>query len=307
MPVYSIALVLLALIALIFVAAALPIESLSELRLRNLSWWVVPVIAVLHIMYLLLSAEVWRRMVRVIGGVRTAFGEAYLQMVAVSIGKYIPGKVWGFIARTGQLHRHNISTHLSVVSTVVEQILVLAGGGIVIVAAGFVVFPEYKSSIISLGALLLVGLIMVSKNIPAVVRWFGSRQSAIDVPANVGGSDLPGLLRFGATYAMLWMLSGLIFSIIYFSLFDAAVTAENIAALVLANTIGFIVGFFAVFAPGGLGIREATTVAVLAPFLPIREVLVATIALRAWIVLFDGINAVIMLISESRRAAKGLR
>lgn len=41
-PFYSIALVLLALVALIYVAAALPIESLGELRLSSLSWWLVP-------------------------------------------------------------------------------------------------------------------------------------------------------------------------------------------------------------------------------------------------------------------------
>ena len=44
---------------------------------------------------------------------------------------------------------------------------------------------------------------------------------------------------------------------------------------------------------------------VLAPFLPVREVVVAAIALRALIVLFDGVNAVILLLGESRHAVSG--
>ena len=54
--------------------------------------------------------------------------------------------------------------------------------------------------------------------------------------------------------------------------------------------------------PVGLGVREAvTTAAVLAPFLPLHEALLAAVAFRAWLVLFDGINAVLLIANESRR------
>ena len=81
----------------------------------------------------------------------------------------------------------------------------------------------------------------------------------------------------------------------------------KVGLLYAINTFGavlgtFIAGFVAVFAPGGIGVREAVTVLVLAPFLPVRELIVATVALRALIVFFDGINAVILLIGESRHA-----
>ena len=105
----------------------------------------------------------------------------------------------------------------------------------------------------------------------------------------------------------MWVISGATLCVIYFSVFDATVTVEGVAALILANTIGFIVGFLALFAPGGIGVREATTVAILAPFLPLREALIAAVALRAWIVIFDGINCGIMLIAEMRNTARHLK
>ena len=302
-PLYSIGLVLLALIALIFIVSAVPVESLQSLRLRALPWWLIPAITLLHVAYLLLSAEVWRRMVAMLASRRPGFVDAYLQMAAVAVGKYIPGKVWGFVARLGQLQRDAVPTHLSIMSSVIEQVLVLAGGGLVVIAAAFVVFPGHALLVAALGVLVIAGVAVVSWNIPTVTRWL-RRDDGNEELADSASFRPARLLQFSVAYAVLWLISGVILALIYFSLFDAAATAQAFAAIVLANTIGFVIGFLAVFAPGGLGVREATTVAVLAPFLPVREVLVAAIALRAWIVLFDGINAVLLLLGESRRAAR---
>lgn len=295
---------LLALVALIYLVLGLPIASLGEVEFGNLSWWVIPTVMLFHLVYLLLSAEVWRRMMRMTANAQFSFLDAYLQMAAVAIGKYIPGKVWGFVARTGQLHRHNVPAHLSLMSTVLEQILVLVGSGVVVIVAGLIAFPEHAVAIGVLGLTMLIVLIVVSSNFPAITQWLRRKHANREMPEDIAGVGLSQILQYVAAYALLWLISGLILSIIYFSLSRNVATIDAIAVLVLANTLGFVVGFFAVFAPGGLGVREAATVAVLAPILPLREVIVATIVLRACIVLFDGINAVITLIGESRQAVK---
>jgi len=301
--VWSIGLVFLALVGLILVISALPLDALGELRLQSVAPRAMVVVVVLHLVYLLLSAEVWRRMVRMVTGTRVGYAEAYMQMTAVAVGKYFPGKIWGFIARIGQLQREKVAAHLTVTSSVIEQILVMAGGGIVITASGFFVFPNYQALILVLGSLIVAGLVFVSYNVPTIVRWLGRRHVQVEVSGDNAFGPLQ-LLMFSLAYAALWLISGIILSIIYYSAFDAGFSMQGVAVIVLANTIGFIAGFLAVFAPGGLGVREATTVLVLAPFLPVRELIVATIALRALIVLFDGVNAVIMLAGESRHALR---
>lgn len=300
-PVGSIALVLLALVGLIFAVMALPLDALGELRLRQLSAGAVAAVVLLHVVYLALSAEVWRRMVRMVAGRTVAYVDAYLQMAAVAVGKYLPGKVWGFFARVAQLRRDNIPAQQSVAGSIVEQILVIAGGGIVIVGAALIAFAEYRVYACVLGVMLVAALVYVSRNVPTVLSWFG-RGKEKDRPVENARHSAPRLVAFSLAYAVLWLISGIILGIIYFATFSAAVTAEAVAAIVIANTVGFIAGFLAVFAPGGLGVREAATVLVLTPFLPVREVIVAAIALRALIVLFDGVNAVILLFGESRYA-----
>jgi hypothetical protein len=226
-------------------------------------------------------------------------------MASVAAGKYIPGKVWGFVARTGQLNRIEVPAQMSVISTIIEQLILLAGGSMVIFLAVLVAFPDYATVVVVAGIALVILLLVVFRHVPAVLQWLQRRKGngSVALPDVVGG--VGRWFRFSVAYSILWLLNAMLLCVIYFSLFDAQVTIEKVAALTLANTVGFIVGFVAIFAPGGIGVREATTVAVLAPFFPLGEALIATIALRAWMVLFDGINAVILLAAELRRAARG--
>ena len=143
-PLISIAIVLLVLIAIIFLVSAIPVDALSEVRFRHLPMWTIPTLVLMHMAYLLLAAEVWRRLVFVVAGVRGTFADGYLQMVSAAIGKYVPGKIWGIVARTAQLHRVGVPAQMSIVSSVAEQLIVFLGGGIVALGAAFVAFPEYR-------------------------------------------------------------------------------------------------------------------------------------------------------------------
>ena len=303
-PLYSAGIVLLALIALVYVVMVLPADALGDVQFHSLPPWCIPTIIVMHVVFLVLSADVWRRLVHAITGARIQFSESYLQMASFAAGKYIPGKVWGVVARTAQLKRSAVSARMSILTSVVEQFAVLFGGGFVAVFAATLVFPEYLAAIVLMGVAMLGGLIMLSRHVPEIVKWVQRRRGieVAPVPDIVGGLWL--WLRLIVAYSILWLIAGMILSVIYFSLFDATVSVGHVAALILANTIGYIVGFLAVFAPGGLGVREATTVAVLAPFFPIREALIAAILLRALIVVFDGINLGIMIFAELRHAAR---
>lgn len=302
-PLYSVGIVLLALTALVYVVMVLPADALGDVQFHSLPPWCIPTIAMMHMVFLIVSADVWRRLVHAITGTRIRFSEAYLQMASFAAGKYIPGKVWGIVARTAQLRRAAVSTRMSVLTSVVEQFAVLFSGGFVAVVAAALAFPDYLPAIALTGVAMLVGLILLSRHVPEIVKWVQRRRGieVQHVPDIAGGLRL--WLKLIVAYSMLWLITGMILSVIYFSLFDNTVSVGNLAALILANTIGFIVGFLAVFVPGGLGVREATTVAVLAPFFPIGEALIAAILLRALIVVFDGINFGIMILAELRQAA----
>ena len=303
-PLISIAVLLFVVTGLYFAVRAVPLDVLGEIRSKEIVWWTVPLIALLQIVFLVLAAEIWRRVVGILTGVRVSLWSSYLQLAVVTVGKYVPGKVWGFVARAGEMHRQNIPVHLSVMSSVVEQLLVITGALLVAIAAALVVFPSYRLAIVVVGAILLVVAIIMSTKVPALTRWLLRRRHVHDIPDEIPGYHAKSVFGFSLAYAILWLLNGAVFCIIYFSLFEAPVSNESVAALTLANTTGVVLGFFAFFAPGGIGVREAIATFVLAEFVPIREALMAAVSYRAWMILIDGVNAVLILVRETQVAKR---
>lgn len=303
-PLVSIAVFLFVVAGLYYVVRAMPADVLGVARRKSMVWWTIPLIAVLQIGFLVLVAETWRRLVQVLTGVRVSLWSSYLQLAILSVGKYVPGKVWGFLARAGEMHRQQIPVHLSVMTSVVEQILIITGALLVAAAAAVFVLPDYRIAIVAAGSAILVAAVVVMTKVPALTRWVLRRRQHQNVPQEIPGYHVSSIFGFSLAYAVIWLLSGAIFCVIFFSLFQAPVAGESVAALVLANTIGIVAGFLAVFAPGGIGVREAVTTGVLAEFVSIREALLAAVAYRAWVILIDGANAILVLVREARLARR---
>ena len=303
-PLLSIAVVLLVVTGLYFVVRALPFDALGDIRPKRISWWSLPLIALLQFVFLFLAAEIWRRLVGILTGTQITLWSSYLQLAVVAVGKYVPGKVWGFVARTGEMYRQQIPVHLSVLTSVVEQILLVIGALLIATVTALIALPKYSIAIIVMGAVLLVAAIVACTRIPALTRWLLRRRNIQDIPETIPEYHATGIFRFTLAYGMLWVLSGLIFSIIYFSLFDASITRESVAALTLANTSGIVLEFFAFFVPGGIGVREAVATFILAGFIPVREALLAAVCYRAWMILIDGLNALLILGREALQAKR---
>ena len=303
-PLLSIAVVLLGVIGLYLAVRALPFDVLGDIRPKRMAWWSLPLIALLQFVFLLLAAEIWRRVVRVLTGTQITLQSSYLQLAVVSVGKYVPGKVWGFVARAGEMYRQQIPVHLSVISSVVEQMLLMTGAMLIAIVAALIALPKYWIAITVIGVFLLLAAIVASSKIPALTRWLLRRRNIPDIPEKIPEYHAKGVFRFTLAYAMLWILSGLIFSIIYFSLFDVSITREGVAALTLANTTGIVLGFFAFFVPGGIGVREAVATFILAGFFLVREALLAAVCYRAWMILIDGLNAMWILGREASMAKR---
>lgn len=303
-PLLSMALILLAVLGVAFAVRGVPMDVLGEIRLRIIPWWTFPLIAFLQLLFLLLAADIWRRVVTVTTGTGITLWSSYLQLAVVAIGKYVPGKVWGFVARAGEMYRQRIPVHLSVSSSIVEQVLVLAGAILIAVIAALFALPDYRIATTIIGLLLVIATGIASSRIPGLTRWM-MRRNGID-----GGAGQIARLRardiFGIvfSYTVLWLLSGLTFAAIYYSLFDASITLEGVSALTLGNTAGIVLGFFAFFVPGGIGVREAVATFVLSGFVPIREALLAAVCYRGWLVLIDALNALLILGREAAAARR---
>ncbi len=184
-PLLSIAVVLLVVIGLYWVVRALPFDTLGNIRPKQIAWWSLPLIALLQLVFLFLAAEIWRRLVRILTGTQITLWSSYLQLAVVTVGKYVPGKVWGFVARAGEMYRHQIPVHLSVMCSVVEQMLLMTGALLIVTVAALIALPKYWIAIMVIGVLLLLAAIVASSRIPALTRWLLRRRNIQDIPEKI--------------------------------------------------------------------------------------------------------------------------
>lgn len=301
-PLISIALILCVAIGLVFIIPKIPLDVLSELRIADISGFAFLMVVAMQIVFHGLATELWRRIVILLTGCNVGFVSSYVQLAAVAVGKYVPGKVWGFVARAGEMHRQRIPVRHAVISSLLEQMLLLGSAVLVATCAATLAIPQYRVFFLLAVVIALASVILLSFKGPLIASWIMSKRHGVTVAAPTARIHPVRLMKLVLGYALLWLVSGAIFSTIFFSLFDTVVTIERIAVLILGNTLGVLIGFFAFFVPGGIGVREAVATIVAASLLPVGELLIAAVVYRAWMVAIDGLNAIFILAREVQQA-----
>lgn len=207
----------------------------------------------------------------------------YLEVLGVyglsSLGKYIPGGVWHFVGRFGIYKINGLSAKASTRALILENIWLLGSAvatGVIGVfltrfdlIAGLLNLPNQQwlailFTVVALGLWLLV-LVVVHK----IVRRYTIE-------------DLPNVFLVAAVGLVLWIFIGGSFFVMFqeFPLSAAPLFIGGYA-------VSWAVGYVAVFAPGGLGIREAVLAFVF-----------STIASVEFIAVYAAMNRIIWVIAE---------
>lgn len=207
----------------------------------------------------------------------------YLEVLGVyglsSLGKYIPGGVWHFVGRFGIYKINGLSAKASTRALILENIWLLGSAvatGVIGVfltrfdlIAGLLNLPNQQwlailFTVVALGLWLLV-LVVVHK----IVRRYTIE-------------DLPNVFLVAAVGLVLWIFIGGSFFVMFqeFPLSAAPLFIGGYA-------VSWAVGYVAVFAPGGLGIREAVLAFVF-----------STIASVELIAVYAAMNRIIWVIAE---------
>ena len=92
------------------------------------------------------------------------------------------------------------------------------------------------------------------------------------------------VMKFSAGYAFQWLFLAGAFTFVCTSIISVELSPENVAVFVLSLTAGFLAGFLALFAPGGVGVREGVGAAILASVVSLEEALLLMLLFRVWVV-----------------------
>jgi len=153
----------------------------------------------------------------------------------------------------------------------------------------------------TLGVLLVF---LVAFTIPAVLRrflglWF--RIARTEVPEGVRPSATFGM-RWTGLYAFGWVLQGLAFWILVRSL---GLDLDAMAGLP-AYPAAYVLGYLAIFAPAGVGVREGVLTACLQPALGRNAALIVALVARLWTTTMELLLALSLAGGYLRSSGRGM-
>jgi hypothetical protein len=232
--------------------------------------WILAAAVTVWLTYGLLI-ESWRRIL--LGWNQTLdYGPATRIWCLSNLGRYLPGKVWSVAALAVLAQRTGVAGWAAAGSAVVMQVIAIGTGALVVSVSA----PGVAAPIALVGAFCLAGCVVGAlawePMVNRIVRLIGRpgaefRALPIRTALLATAVTLTSWVAYGMAF---WMLAQGIFG-------DADLTAVQATGVFAA---GYIVGLLALFAPGGVGVRELVFVALLAPVLGSGGALALSIAAR---------------------------
>jgi hypothetical protein len=258
----------------------------------------VPVVAA----YALLI-QVWRGMLTAWGeGGRLGTWAATRIWFVSNLGRYIPGKVWQIATMGIMAQRRGVSPVAAAGSSLVVNLANVASGFVVVLGTGAGVFRSFADAGPRAGllvaAILAVGLLLLPLGFawiaPHVGRLTRQRIALPRLPARAVWLAAVGT-------AVAWVLYGVAFRFFCASLVHRSAGATSF--YIASYTGSYLVGYLALFAPGGLVVREGMLVASLTNLglLTAPEAWLVALASRLWLTAIEAIPGLLFLLAPGER------
>ena len=268
-------------ILLVGLAARSVLANWQSLRSQPIEWrlstgWIALSVLVVFTAYAALI-EAWRRVVLSMGE-RLEFFQAVRIWFLASLGKYVPGKLWAVAGAAILAQRAGVDPSVAVAGALVLQALALASGAVAVGLTAREAFQAVGPSV------LPIALILVTLSIAGIVV-LGS-QPLLDrlnriLPASLPRlrAVAPGMLIIAfAANLFAWAAYG--FALILLSKGLLPDVHLGLAQAIGVFTCSYLVGFIAVFAPGGLGPRESVFLLMLAGAIGLKPAAALALASR---------------------------
>ncbi len=225
--------------------------------------------------------NLWRYILFTVSGKWLKFGAAFRITILSNLGKYLPGKVWAVMGMFYLLNREGYPTASALACSVLHQAFTLIAGAIFIfIILGQEIFGGLSVLFLALGTLLSI-IILYPPIFSGILNW-GLRilkRKPLVVRLTFAKSVFLLLL-----YILSWAMYGTSFWCLLRAL---GIQPDSFWLPVATFDAAYLLGFLAIFAPGGLGVREGVlSVLLSATIAPGLAALIA-VAARLWMTLFE--------------------
>jgi uncharacterized membrane protein YbhN (UPF0104 family) len=232
-----------------------------------------------------MQVESWRRILAGWGqGLR--FRAAARVWSLANLGRYVPGTVWSVAGLVVLARQAGVETGPAAASAFVLQAISLGTGVAVVAAVTPGSAPPLRLAAAGLAAVLTIAVLVWPPTARRLGRLVNTAAPLEPLrPAAVFAGAVLAVLSWGTYGAAFWMLTrGLVPD-----------TALPLTAAIGAFTLGYILGVLALFAPGGVGVRELVLIGLLAPFLGSGGAVAVSVASRLVLTVLEATAALVTL------------
>ena len=279
----------------------------------RLDWLPVLASGALVIATYLLLIEAWRATLRV-WSESLPFADAARIWFFSNLGKYVPGKVWQIAAMGALAQKRGVSATAAIGSSLlVNLVSVLAGFAVIAVTAagrvGAVVGAQSTGGGERSAQLMVVGVAIAGAVALGLAPVAVPRLAVLAARMTGRPLAIPRVppkavwVAAGSTVAS-WLAYG-----VAFFLFARGITPRvtgNALSYIAVYTGSYLAGYLALFAPGGVGIREAAIVIAMPKFglASAADAAVIAITSRLWLTILEILPGLLLFRSGSTQTAR---
>lgn len=210
-----------------------------------------------------------------------------------NLARYVPGAVWQFAGLAAMSAEAGASPVAASVAVLLQQVVLLATGFVLILSGAPHLLGAWAQTLDTASqvvlAVVLTGVLVGvgPRALPVVRRW---AERVIKRPVPLPAPPPRAFAVYVVRAALGWVGYGLAFWI-----FGRALFGDEAPHLWLAGTAylsSYLLGLIAVFAPGGIVVREGALVVELSAAIGTDRAVVLAIASRLWLVSVEIIGAV---------------
>jgi hypothetical protein len=274
-------------------------------------WGLIVASALIVFSAYLLLIENWRRLMRDWGTQASYMDSMRIWFVSV-LGRYIPGRYWSVVAVGVMAKRANIDPLIAVGSALLLTLTNTVVGGSILMGIGgpSLLTRSFGLSESSANAWIPPALIIASLAVLLSLPLFLGPLARFLSRVTRRNLHLPQLswmsvFRSAAGCAGAWLLYGVAFRVFCLGLFGN--TGGSLMDYVTVYTGSYLVGYVAVFAPGGFGAREVAMQTLLPGFglLDTAHAVVAAWSSRIWLTVLEVLPGVVLMWVKPRHGVAG--
>ena len=213
------------------------------------------------------------------------FCQVFKMYNITNIGRYIPGKFWSVMGVFYFTNKMGISKKQTMMAIIINEIS--SKGSALLIGLGYFFFSShYSKFMLPMAGLLALALIVLH---PRILGWLVNlilkilRKELITI--DIGYFKIISVFIL---YASVWLFCGLGFFFMVSSFTNIQV--NNLYKFITIFPFSIVVGYIALFSPGGIGIREGIITAMLAEFISADIAFAAALLQRIWFLMVEALN-----------------